>query len=225
MHGENACTGFHPIRYFEIVLTSIIVVGNVLMMLWAIYLLISLKRNRQSLTNAAGSTLISTVFSSFCAAGWFSQYIFTAATQSGWYLSVMCYLVFLPTTAVFASSAFLNVSLMWIKVAAASRSLKSAGVNLSRRMVVFVFVFCVIFFVAMVICCGVLQSPTIGAGVAVLFLLIIMGLYLVGGHKLVVAMRGSGHGSTSVRLKRILRTSRLMVGALAFFILMNILCE
>ena len=225
MYGPEACTGLNPMAYFQLVANSgLWVLLSLYLCTHAIVLLVSLKRHGAPILNAAGSTLISVTLASFFAGLWFAQHLVVIATGSGWFIIFRN--IGIPAAAVFGSAAYLNLALVWIQVAAASKSLARTGSNISRNQVIFVAAFCSAFAVVEIVCFAILQQPSIGAGAALLFIIVIMVLYLVGGRRLVQATRGPDNSTPlPPRLRRVVTTSRNIAIFLVAFILSNVLCK
>ena len=85
----------------------------------------------------------------------------------------------IPCFSFFFCLALLNLSLMWTYIATRSQKLKKGKANLGTKLLIMVISISVLFAALMVVAFGILGSNTVGAGIAIVFVIFVTGSYFV----------------------------------------------
>ena len=194
------------------------------LLFFAIYMFASLIKKKQPVTNATGSTMFFAILGLIFLVFWTVYYLQVPIGGDSTAVSILSLSVGIPGSATFAGISFMNLALMWMQVAASSKTLRKGKSNLGKGPTVLVVTFSCLFGIIEVVCFGIIDNKTIGSAVALLFIIAIMISYLVGSAKLASALAGAGVGSKkSPRIMRIVVTGRRVAYALIGFIMFNVI--
>ena len=221
---------YRPCARHDIPLIVIIVAGGfinivVSFLLWfsSIYLIGSLVKHKALTTNATGSTLFFTVLAVGFLILWTVYYIRFPLAGSDDVVGILSLSVGIPGAAMFSTISFMNLSLMWVQVAASSKSLRKGRSNLGRKPQILIAVFSSVFAIIEILCFGVFELKTVGSAVSLLFIIGIVIAFQVGSRRLAAATSVSGATKRSRAISRIITTARNVSFTLFVFIIANLI--
>eukprot|EP00947_MAST-08B_sp_MAST-8B-sp1_P006575 g6575.t1 len=185
---------------------------------------IGLKKKKAPTTNATGSTLFFGIIATFFLILWTVYYLWFPFQGASAGINTASLSIGIPGSACFAAISFMNLALMWLQVAAGSKSLKKTGSNLGKKPLIIVIVFSVLFCLLMVIFFGPVNNKTVGSAIALIFIIGIMAAYLIGSKDLANALENNlkPGQKRSPRVLRIIKTGRDVAWCLISFVVFNL---
>ena len=222
MNHADACTQFSGPSYLMLIGTYIEIISTFLLVFFGIYLLVGLIIKKNSLKNTTGSTLINLVLAGFFQILWEIAYPIAIQGKTFAWLDDVGVSVGLCFTAVFACFGMMNLSLMWLDVARASKTMKKSGTNLSKKPLIVVIVISILFFIVMTLFWTILKNYMAGGLAAIAFMLSIGISYLIGARELDSVMSGASKEKKSPRLLKIINTARQMFGFVILFVISDV---
>ena len=133
--------------------------------------------------NAAGSTLVVGSFGLIFHLLWLCEAPVILANRDVEYGLLISNFVWIPLSAFFNMSSYLNVSLVWIEVAIASKTVAKASSNLQRRSLIFVVVCCSVFAAGLIVI-AITGQTQFSPFLAVIFGILVTSSFLTGGRML-----------------------------------------
>ena len=194
------------------------------LLLFGVYMFVGLVKNKAPLSNATGSTLFFGILAVAFLIIWTMYYPYYPTMGSSFGVQISALSIGIPGAATFAGISFMNLALMWLQVAAGSKSLKKTGSNLGKKPLVFVVVFSVLFGLIEIIAFAIIDNKTMGSAAALVFIIGIMIAYLVGSQQLADALEGNKKpgAKRSPRIMKIVSTGRNVAYCLMGFVVANV---
>lgn len=223
MSHKDACTARGALTWIMLLGVWVEIIVTVVLLAFGIYLVVGLAKNKVSFKNSTGVCIICLVVAGFMQFIWEISYPITIQAYTFVWLTNVGLPVGLCFTAVFACFGMMTLSLMWLEVARASKTMKKSGVNLSKKPLIVVIVVSVLFFILMTLFWTILRDYQSGGLTAIVFLLAISISYLIGARELDQVMSSTKMGGKkSPRLLKIISTARRIFGCVIFFIVADV---
>ena len=213
MNHADACSGWSgtSILYFAILV--ILTIIGVLAVARTFFVTVKFKKMKGNvLGNAAGTTVVFSVFCSVFPIIWTIAYYPAMASRQLWLTNIL-YVVGISGSAIFGVASALNMSLMWLQVAQSAKTLKKGSTNLGRGPIAFVATFATLFAIIVILLFGIIQNNVVGGGVAWAAIVGVLVTFQVGVRSIVKATSKPGQ-PPSAGLQRIINVNR------RFFLLM-----
>eukprot|EP00947_MAST-08B_sp_MAST-8B-sp1_P005174 g5174.t1 len=212
MSAPGACSNLEPLAIYFLSAIALVAAAAISMFSFALYLIIGLKRNGESLLSVAGTTLISAACGTPFQVMWAIAYPFDMINPPTWSNLGTYGIPFgLGFCSIFQIISLLNIALMWYSVAKASKTMKRTGRNLSAKYRIYVAIYCFLSFLILFVLLTIMENYTIGSGVAIIIFIGIGIAYALGARELRLVLSTTGDKTKrSPRLLKILSTSRKM---------------
>lgn len=223
MEHSDSCTALNGRAYMALAFTFIEIFMIACLFFFGIYLMIGLKTNKAGLLNVPGTTLINATLALVFTLVWAISYPIMILGKTFFWLDDIGIPVGLAFMAVFATIGFLNLALMWLEVAFASKTMKKTGANLSKKPLIFVCAFSTFSFLLILVLMTIMRSYMIGGGCAVIIIIAVAVIYLVGARELDLVMSSGSKGPKSPRLLKIISTARQMFACMMIFVVSDLI--
>eukprot|EP00947_MAST-08B_sp_MAST-8B-sp1_P006643 g6643.t1 len=218
--GPDGCLGLGGLGLFKTIILTLYSVASLCIVGLCIKLILDLsKKGNFKINNAVGSTLIVATIAQVICMLWTLDGAIILASGSSIYGQVVSAPILTPLAGFFNIVAYFNISLMWVQVAQSSKSLKKTGANLGKKPLIFVITNATIFGLGLILFNSVFYNQLVGAALALVFSIIVLMTYIIGGRELALALGGGAEGAKSPKVQLVIRTSRRMsIGVTVFIV-------